>query len=61
MLSIPFALVVLKIDIILNISDTEIKIDSVEKDDSNQILKLKLILWKRMIQIQVVVIGSHPW
>ena len=35
MLSIPFALVVLKIDIILNISDTEIKIDSVEKDDTN--------------------------
>ena len=35
MLSIPVALVVLRVDIILNTSDTENEIDSVEKDDTN--------------------------
>ena len=35
MLSLPVASVVLRIDIILNTSDTENEIDSVEYDDTN--------------------------
>ena len=35
MLTLPVALVVLRVDIILNTSDTENKIHSVENDDKN--------------------------